>query len=75
MHLLRDLTNEVHDATIAQQAAAQQLITPPLSDFSITAPRRNALLLGYTAVSQQEISAGLCRLRAILQQGYLSGLE
>ncbi len=66
MHLLGALAPGLDDATVAQQAARHNLITPALSAFSMGKSRLHALLLGYTAISKAEISAGIQRLATVL---------
>ena len=65
MHLLGMLAPGLEDIAIARKAARLDLITPALSEFCIATPRHNALLLGFTAVGQQEISAGIQKLATV----------
>lgn len=66
MHLLGILHNSLDGETIAQHAASQQLIIPSLASYSIASPHPNAILLGYTAITAHEISAGVQRLATVL---------
>jgi GntR family transcriptional regulator / MocR family aminotransferase len=68
MHLIGILNNERSDQIVSQQAARQHLITPPMSAYNIASPHPNALLLGYTAVTRQEISDGVKRLVGVLKE-------
>ncbi len=66
MHLIGILNNGTSDEIISQQAAKQHLIIPPMSTYNIASSHPNAILLGYTAVTKQEISDGVRRLVDIL---------
>jgi GntR family transcriptional regulator/MocR family aminotransferase len=67
MHLIGILHNHRDSEIIEKQAASQQLIIPALSSYSIVSAHPNAVLLGYTAITSQEISAGVQRLAALLE--------
>ncbi len=68
MHLIGILNDGLNDEAVSQQAAKQHLITPSMTAYNIASPHPNALLLGYTAVTRQEISDGVRRLAGILSQ-------
>jgi GntR family transcriptional regulator / MocR family aminotransferase len=68
MHLIGTLNNGRSDEIVSQQAAKQHLITPPMSAYNIASPHPNAILLGYTAVTRQEISDGVRRLAEVLKK-------
>ena len=67
MHLIGLLNNGERDELVAQHAAKHHLITPPMSAYNIASPHPNAILLGYTAVTRQEISDGVRRLARVLE--------
>ncbi|HLZ62422.1 MAG TPA: PLP-dependent aminotransferase family protein [Ktedonosporobacter sp.] len=66
MHLVGTLPAGMQDQEVAHYAERQQLITPPLSTYSMATAPRQALLLGYTALTKQEINAGIQRLAQVL---------
>ncbi|HEY4385469.1 MAG TPA: PLP-dependent aminotransferase family protein [Ktedonobacteraceae bacterium] len=66
MHLIGILNNGMQAEVVAQQAAQQHLIVPAMSEYNIASPHPNAILLGYTAVTRQEISTGIRQLATIL---------
>jgi GntR family transcriptional regulator/MocR family aminotransferase len=68
MHLLATLADGIDDQAASQRAAAHQLVAPPLSLYSITPYHHKALLLGYTAMSKQEIDEGVRHLATALSQ-------
>jgi GntR family transcriptional regulator / MocR family aminotransferase len=67
MHLVGYLPEGVDDRAAARRAAAHQVDTPALSAFALTPGQHGGLLLGYAAVSQAEIYAGVRRLAAALR--------
>jgi GntR family transcriptional regulator / MocR family aminotransferase len=67
MHLIGILNDNRRDEEISLQAAQQHLIIPPMSAYNIASSHPNAILLGYTAVTRQEISDGVKRLAGILE--------
>jgi len=67
MHLLGWFPDGVDDRVAARQAAAQGVDAFPLSAYSIGARPGGALLLGYTAVSADEIEEGVRRLARALR--------
>jgi GntR family transcriptional regulator/MocR family aminotransferase len=66
MHLVGTLNSGMNDVAVSQEAANLQLITPPISAYNIGVPQANAILLGYTAITRQEIIKGVQRLATIL---------
>jgi GntR family transcriptional regulator/MocR family aminotransferase len=67
MHLVGYLPRGVDDQDASRRAAAYQVDAPALTAFALTPQRRGGLLLGYAAVSQAEIYAGVRRLAAALR--------
>jgi len=68
MHLVGPLPAGMEDQAVALRAEQQQLITPPLSIYSLETPPIQALLLGYTALTKQEINTGVQRLAQVLME-------
>lgn len=66
MHLVGTLADDADDLLLSQQAARQELITPPLSTFYKATPIRRGLLLGYTAIDEQTIRDSIQRLASVL---------
>src|SRR5215467_7777236 len=62
MHLVGWLPPHLNDATVAQQAEAYGVEVIPVSVFSSEPMHRKGLVLGYAAVSEQEIRDGVQRL-------------
>jgi GntR family transcriptional regulator/MocR family aminotransferase len=69
MHLVGWLPDDVNDRIASQRATEYSVDAFPLSTCCLEATRRGALLLGYTAVNDQEIKRGVSRLARALQQG------
>jgi GntR family transcriptional regulator/MocR family aminotransferase len=69
MHLVGWLPEGVDDQIASQQAAAHGVDAFPLSTYGLEKPRRGALLLGYTAVNEEEIEYGVARLARALKTG------
>lgn len=67
MHLLGWLPPDRNDTQASQQAAAQGVYADPLSAYNIKARTEPALILGYTAVGEQAIRAGVRRLALALR--------
>ncbi len=66
MHLVGWLPENVDDKIAAEKAAAQNIVTKPLSVYSAEPLRRNGLILGYTAFSAGQIKNGVKRLARAL---------
>lgn len=67
MHLLGWLPPGRNDTQASQQAAAQGVYADPLSAYRIASQPEPALLLGYTAVGEHAIQAGVRRLALALR--------
>jgi GntR family transcriptional regulator/MocR family aminotransferase len=67
MHLVGWLPPGVDDARMAGVAAGAGISAPPLSYYSIEAPRRGALMLGYTGAGPARIKFGIRRLAETLR--------
>lgn len=68
MHSIGWLPHGVDDRSAARAAQRHNLITLPLSAFSLRPVVRGALMLGFTAFSEREIRAGVRRLRIALEE-------
>jgi GntR family transcriptional regulator / MocR family aminotransferase len=66
MHLLGWLPQGVSDQDASRRAAAEGVEAMPLSFFSFRSLRGGALLLGYTALTPEQISSGAQRLAKAL---------
>ncbi|MFL5803383.1 MAG: PLP-dependent aminotransferase family protein, partial [Roseiflexaceae bacterium] len=67
MHLVGYLPEGVDDHAAARRAAAYLVDAPALSAYALTPQQHGGLLLGYAAVSQAEIYAGVRRLATALR--------
>jgi DNA-binding transcriptional MocR family regulator len=54
------------DRAVAARAAASGLHVQPLSRYASAANPRNGLLLGYAALSERQIAAGVARLGQVI---------
>ncbi len=68
MHLIGWLARGVDDQAVARAAWRHNLITLPLSAFSLKPVDRGALVLGYTAFNEREIRANVRRLRTAISE-------
>ncbi|MEM7584727.1 MAG: PLP-dependent aminotransferase family protein [Acidobacteriota bacterium] len=66
MHLVVELADDCDDCAVAQQAAERGIEVSPLSRYYLGEARRG-LLLGYSAVSQDAILAGVDALAEVLE--------
>ncbi len=70
MHLVAglapDLAAVADDVACSAAAAARGLTVPALADYYLEKPDRQGLLLGYAAVNEAEIEAGIARLAHVL---------
>ncbi len=67
MHLVGYLPEGVDDHAAARRAAAYLVDAQALSAYALTPQQHGGLLLGYAAVSQAEIYAGVRRLATALR--------
>ncbi len=71
MHLVAglgpDLAAGCSDAEIEGRAAAKEITAFALSSFFLGPPARQGLLLGYAALTEAEIEAGVARLAEVLE--------
>jgi GntR family transcriptional regulator/MocR family aminotransferase len=67
LHLVCWLPPGLHDQCIAQQASMNGLEVMPLSAFTLGSSQREGLVLGYGAVSEREIQAGVRQLARVLR--------
>jgi GntR family transcriptional regulator/MocR family aminotransferase len=70
MHATLELPARIDDADAAASAARAGIRVLPLSRYSVGARKRNGLLIGYSALSERRIGAGVARLAQVL-----AGLE
>jgi len=68
MHLIGWLPPEVKDTNAARAAFKHKVLALPLSAFSMRPPTQGALMLGYTAFNEEEIRAGMRRLKTALAE-------
>jgi GntR family transcriptional regulator / MocR family aminotransferase len=68
MHLMGWLPCGIDDRAAARAAWHRNLITAPLSAFSLRPVQRGALVLGYTAFDEREIRSGVRLLKAALSE-------
>ena len=65
-HLAPDLSARMDDREASNRAARAGVVAPALSSYFLSAPRSIGLMLGYAAVREDEIEAGVERLAAAL---------
>ena len=65
-HLAPDLGARMSDREASALAARAGVVVPALSSYFLSAPRSIGLMLGYAAVREDEIEAGVDRLAAAL---------
>lgn len=68
MHLLGWLTEKTADRDVATLLARHQIDVIPLSTYRFTPATEGALLLGYTALSEQQIRQGVYTMARALKQ-------
>jgi GntR family transcriptional regulator/MocR family aminotransferase len=66
MNVALHLPAHLPDQRAAARAAASGLRVQPLSRYASGAHRRNGLLLGYTALTERRIAAGINRLAQVI---------
>lgn len=66
LHLVGWLPDDADDATLAERAAAHGVETVPLSRYALGASGPRGLILGYAALDEETIHAGVARLAAAL---------
>jgi GntR family transcriptional regulator/MocR family aminotransferase len=69
MNVALDLPARPADTVVAARAAAAGLRVQPLSRYASGAQPRNGLLLGYTALAERRIAAGMARLARVIDGG------
>jgi len=75
MHATLDLPRHVDDAAAAASAARAGIRLQPLSRYSAGAHKRNGLLIGYSALSEGRIAAGVARLAPVLRRLNAAGVR
>src|SRR5436190_1690198 len=68
MHAMLDWPFNVTDAAAAASAARAGIRVQPLSRYSVGAHQRNGLLIGYSALSERRIAAGVARLAPVIHR-------
>jgi GntR family transcriptional regulator/MocR family aminotransferase len=68
MHLVGWLPPGVSDTEASRFASERDVLSLPLSAFSLQPVMRGALMLGYTAFNEREIRAGVRRLKNALAE-------
>jgi GntR family transcriptional regulator/MocR family aminotransferase len=66
MNVALDLPAQLADTVVASRAAAAGLRVQPLSRYASGTKASNGLLLGYTALSERRIAAGMARLARVI---------
>jgi DNA-binding transcriptional MocR family regulator len=66
MNVALHLPLRLPDRDVVAEAAGEGLRLLPLSRYAVVARRANGLLLGYTALSERQIGAGIARLARVL---------
>ena len=69
MNIALHLPAQVPDQAVAARAAASGLRVQPLSRYASGLLSLNGLLLGYTALSERRITAGIARLAQVIERG------
>ena len=68
MQIALELPNTKEDTAISSDAAAKNVICPPLSSFYAGNPEKFGLLMGFSSISQEEMERPLGLLANIIQQ-------
>jgi GntR family transcriptional regulator/MocR family aminotransferase len=66
MHLIGWLPDGVEDVEVSRRADAEGVEAPALSGYARVPPSRQGLVLGYAAIGEKEVTAGVHRLRRAL---------
>jgi GntR family transcriptional regulator/MocR family aminotransferase len=66
MNAALNLPARIADRAIVARAQKAGLRLMPLSRYCVGSPRRNGVLLGYAALTERQITAGVARLAAVL---------
>jgi GntR family transcriptional regulator/MocR family aminotransferase len=66
LHVVGWLPAGVDDRQVAQAAQVQGIETPPLSSYALTSLPRGGLVLGYAALTEEQIREGVGRLEKAL---------
>lgn len=72
MQIVFNLHPDLNDKDVSAQAYKQGISAQPLSCFSATKSNYNGIVLGYCGFNQDELSAALVGLKAILSETYQS---
>jgi DNA-binding transcriptional MocR family regulator len=66
MHASLYLPSHISDRKLAETARRAGVAVLPLSRYAIGSRHLNGLLLGYTALTERRIAAGISRLASVL---------
>jgi DNA-binding transcriptional MocR family regulator len=69
MNVALHLPARLADKVVAARAVASGLHVLPLSRYASGAHARNGLLLGYAALTERQIAAGVARLAQVIARG------
>lgn len=69
MHLVGWLSKDFDDGEISKKALEQNLKLAPVSEYFENGSNRNGLILGYTAFDENQIKAGVKKIKEILTSG------
>ena len=69
MNVALHLPTRLLDRDVAARAATSGLAVQPLSRYAAGSHRCNGLLLGYTALTERRIAAGMARLAQLIRGG------
>lgn len=75
LHLLAWAAHNVDDQSLSRLAATQRVEAPALTSYAIEPLERGGLLLGFGAVDEREIAAGVNRLSLALRSAQRSRLK
>jgi len=68
MHLIAWLPDHLDDRTVSTELAARGVTAPPLSTYTLVHRQPPALLLGYSAFTQEQLETSVATLASVLQQ-------
>jgi DNA-binding transcriptional MocR family regulator len=68
MHIITWLKNGLNDKLVAEKALEYGLYTPPLSFYCENVKLPDAIILGYTGITPQEIKINIKKLREMFEK-------
>lgn len=66
MHIVAKLRSKMNDRKVAAEALKHNVIVHPISDYCLKFKQAPALIMGYTAFTENEIREGLNKLKEVL---------